>query len=66
MTQSCVCLFDWFAIFSAASFDPSPGVRHTVWTLVVGGYFTWVTIYGVNQAQVQRYLCVPTKRKAAA
>ncbi|KAF0307875.1 Sodium-coupled monocarboxylate transporter 2 [Amphibalanus amphitrite] len=47
------------------NFDPSPGVRHTVWTLVVGGYFTWVTIYGVNQAQVQRYLCVPTKRKAA-
>ena len=41
-------------------------MRHTVWTLVVGGYFTWVTIYGVNQAQVQRYLCVPTKRKAAA
>ncbi|XP_043222905.1 sodium-coupled monocarboxylate transporter 1-like isoform X2 [Amphibalanus amphitrite] len=47
------------------NFDPSPGVRHTVWTLVVGGYFTWITIYGVNQAQVQRYLCVPTKRKAA-
>ncbi|XP_043243518.1 sodium-coupled monocarboxylate transporter 1-like [Amphibalanus amphitrite] len=48
------------------NFDPSPGVRHTVWTLVIGGYFTWITIYGVNQAQVQRYLCVSTKRKAAA
>ncbi|XP_037075870.1 sodium-coupled monocarboxylate transporter 1-like [Pollicipes pollicipes] len=47
------------------NFDPNPGVRHTVWTLVVGGYFTWITIYGVNQAQVQRYLCVPTKRQAA-
>ncbi|XP_037089110.1 sodium-coupled monocarboxylate transporter 1-like [Pollicipes pollicipes] len=47
------------------NFNTSPGVRHTVWTLVVGGYFTWITIYGVNQAQVQRYLCVPTKRRAA-
>lgn len=48
----------------SGSFDPNPGVRHTFWTLVVGGYFTWVTIYGVNQAQVQRYLCVPTKKQA--
>jgi len=47
------------------NFDPNPGVRHTVWTLVVGGYFTWITIYGVNQAQVQRYLCVSTRRQAA-
>lgn len=34
------------------NFDPNPTTRHTFWTLIVGGYFTWITIYGVNQAQV--------------
>ena len=33
-------------------FDPDPTQRHTFWTCVFGGYFTWVTIYGCNQAQV--------------
>lgn len=46
------------------NFDPDPTTRHTFWTLIIGGYFTWVTIYGVNQAQVQRYLCVQTKQMA--
>lgn len=45
-------------------FDPDPTTRHTFWTLIVGGYFTWITIYGVNQAQVQRYLSVQTKQMA--
>lgn len=35
-------------------------MRHTVWGTVIGGTFVWLTIYGVNQAQVQRYLTVPT------
>lgn len=46
------------------NFDPNPTTRHTFWTLIVGGYFTWITIYGVNQAQVQRYLCVKEKKMA--
>jgi hypothetical protein len=46
------------------SFDPSPGKRHSIWSLIVGGYFTWVTIYGVNQSQVQRYLTVASMRQA--
>ena len=33
--------------------DPSPTTRHSFWTLVIGGYFTWITIYGCNQAQVK-------------
>ncbi|XP_069172585.1 sodium-coupled monocarboxylate transporter 2 [Procambarus clarkii] len=45
-------------------FDPDPTTRHTFWTLVIGGYFTWISIYGVNQAQVQRYLSVQTKQMA--
>ncbi|NXG56308.1 SC5A8 protein, partial [Hemiprocne comata] len=37
-------------------FNPSPLQRHTFWTIVVGGTFTWTSIYGVNQSQVQRYI----------
>ncbi|XP_015276772.1 PREDICTED: sodium-coupled monocarboxylate transporter 1 [Gekko japonicus] len=42
-------------------FNPSPMQRHTFWTLIVGGTFTWLGIYGVNQSQVQRYLACKTK-----
>ncbi|NWS74073.1 SC5A8 protein, partial [Crotophaga sulcirostris] len=37
-------------------FSPNPLRRHTFWTIVIGGTFTWTTIYGVNQSQVQRYM----------
>ncbi|XP_046640000.1 sodium-coupled monocarboxylate transporter 1-like [Daphnia pulicaria] len=47
-----------------SDFDVNPGKRHSVWSLVVGGYFTWITIYGVNQSQVQRYLTVSTMKQA--
>ncbi|XP_045620487.2 sodium-coupled monocarboxylate transporter 2 [Procambarus clarkii] len=45
-------------------FDPDPTTRHTFWSLVIGGYFTWISVYGVNQAQVQRYLSVQTRQMA--
>lgn len=38
--------------------------RHTVWAMIIGGYFTWISIYGINQTQVQRYLSVPKKEMA--
>ncbi|XP_031962412.1 sodium-coupled monocarboxylate transporter 1 isoform X1 [Corvus moneduloides] len=37
-------------------FNPNPLQRHTFWTIVIGGTFTWTSIYGVNQSQVQRYI----------
>ncbi|XP_075535902.1 putative sodium-dependent multivitamin transporter isoform X1 [Dermacentor variabilis] len=46
------------------NFDPDPTVRHTVWTLAIGGIFVYVSLYGVNQAQVQRLMTVSTLRKA--
>ncbi|GIY73374.1 putative sodium-dependent multivitamin transporter [Caerostris extrusa] len=46
------------------NFDPDPTVRHTVWTLAVGGIFTYVSIYAVNQAQVQRLLTVRSLKHA--
>uniref|UniRef100_A0A8C2B8T0 Sodium-dependent multivitamin transporter n=1 Tax=Cyprinus carpio TaxID=7962 RepID=A0A8C2B8T0_CYPCA len=38
--------------------------RHTFWTLGVGGIFLMLALYGVNQAQVQRYLCSRTEKEA--
>ena len=32
--------------------------------MIVGGYFTWISVYGINQTQVQRYLTVKEKRQA--
>ncbi|XP_013882462.1 sodium-coupled monocarboxylate transporter 1 isoform X2 [Austrofundulus limnaeus] len=37
-------------------FDMNPRRRHTFWTVTVGGTFLWVSVYGINQAQVQRYI----------
>ena len=42
------------------SFNPDPTVRHTFWTLIFGGYFMWLAVFGVNQTQVQRYMSMPT------
>ena len=50
--------------FVSQSFDTDPTTRHTVWTMIVGGYFTWISVYGINQTQVQRYLTVKEKRQA--
>ena len=45
------------------SFDTKLTTRHTVWTMIIGGYFTWISVFGINQTQVQRYLTVPDKKK---
>ncbi|XP_034983692.1 sodium-coupled monocarboxylate transporter 1-like [Zootoca vivipara] len=45
-------------------FNPSPLQRHTVWTVIIGGSFTWLGIYGVNQSQVQRYLACKSRLHA--
>ncbi|RUS84523.1 hypothetical protein EGW08_007692 [Elysia chlorotica] len=45
-------------------FSLDPAVRHSVWGLVLGGYFTWVAIFGVNQAQVQRSVTCRTLKQA--
>ncbi|NXE76228.1 SC5A8 protein, partial [Cochlearius cochlearius] len=42
-------------------FNPNPLQRHTFWTIVIGGTFTWTSIYGVNQSQVQRYIACKSR-----
>ncbi|KAI8522221.1 Sodium-coupled monocarboxylate transporter 1 [Branchiostoma belcheri] len=46
------------------NFDPDPRIRHSSWSVSVGGTFIWLAVYGVNQAQVQRYLSCPSVKKA--
>ncbi|XP_056654734.1 sodium-coupled monocarboxylate transporter 1 isoform X2 [Monodelphis domestica] len=42
-------------------FNISPLQRHTFWTILIGGTFTWTSIYGINQSQVQRYVSCKSK-----
>merc|ERR1719209_1568534 len=46
------------------NFEPDMRRRHTVWGLVIGGFFTWISVYGINQTQVQRYLTVKKRSQA--
>ncbi|KAM5170175.1 sodium-coupled monocarboxylate transporter 1 [Mantella aurantiaca] len=45
-------------------FNPNPLQRHSFWTILIGGTFTWTGIYGVNQSQVQRYIACKTRFQA--
>ncbi|XP_033477118.2 sodium/iodide cotransporter [Epinephelus lanceolatus] len=45
-------------------FSVDPRQRYTFWSLTVGGALVWLSMYGVNQAQVQRYISCRTERDA--
>ncbi|KAM4883983.1 sodium/iodide cotransporter [Sylvia borin] len=47
-----------------ADFSADPRSRYTVWTFVLGGTLLWLSMYGVNQAQVQRYVACRSEREA--
>ncbi|KAM4867609.1 sodium-dependent multivitamin transporter isoform 1-T5 [Thomomys bottae] len=53
-----------YDLISGIELDPDPFVRHTFWTLAFGGVFMMLSLYGVNQAQVQRYLSSRTEKAA--
>ncbi|XP_074127466.1 LOW QUALITY PROTEIN: sodium-coupled monocarboxylate transporter 1-like [Sminthopsis crassicaudata] len=36
-------------------FNPNPLRRYTFWTIIIGGTITWLSVFGINPAQVQRY-----------
>ncbi|XP_015123582.1 putative sodium-dependent multivitamin transporter [Diachasma alloeum] len=48
------------------NFSIDPTTRHTWWSLVIGGGCTFVSLYGVNQVQVQRLLTVKSLKSARA
>lgn len=45
-------------------FELDPRIRHTFWSIMIGGTILWTSIFGVNQSQVQRYVSCRTKREA--
>ncbi|CAF1372852.1 unnamed protein product [Rotaria sordida] len=50
--------------FDNVSLDPR--TRHTVWSILIGNSIYALLIYGFNQVQVQRYMCVRSTRGAQA
>ena len=37
---------------------PDPRERHTFWGMIFGNSFIWLSIFGVSQTQVQRFVFV--------
>ncbi|XP_053989378.1 putative sodium-dependent multivitamin transporter [Hylaeus volcanicus] len=48
--------------FDSISVDPT--VRHTWWSLIIGGLCTFLSLYGVNQVQIQRMMTVKDMKAA--
>lgn len=46
------------------NFDSDPTVRHTWFTLIIGGMFTYLTLYAVNQTQIQRMMTSKSLKEA--
>jgi sodium-coupled monocarboxylate transporter 8/12 len=46
------------------NFDIDPTVRHSFWSLAIGGIFIYCSLFGVNQTQVQRLLTVKSLKEA--
>ncbi|EDW75843.2 uncharacterized protein Dwil_GK14981 [Drosophila willistoni] len=44
--------------------NPSPYIRHTVWSVLIGGFFYWTSFNAVNQTMVQRYMSLPSLKSA--
>ena len=51
-------------IFVHFSLDPDITVTYTFWSVVIGGWFGWLSIYGTNQAMVQRYISAKNESTA--
>lgn len=47
-------------IFVLSSFTLDVTTRHTVWSLVFGGFVYWLKSNAVSQNMIQRYLSLPT------
>ncbi|XP_072174293.1 sodium-coupled monocarboxylate transporter 1-like [Diadema setosum] len=49
-------------VFDDIRVDPT--VRHTVWSLLIGGNITWLSVFAVNQVSIQRYLSCSSLKRA--
>lgn len=46
------------------NFNPDPTIRHSWFTLIIGGMFTYLSLYAVNQVQVQRLMSTKSLKHA--
>ncbi|XP_067624951.1 sodium-coupled monocarboxylate transporter 2 [Eurosta solidaginis] len=44
--------------------NPSLYERQTFWAVLIGGFFYWTSFNSVNQTMVQRYMSLPTLKRA--
>lgn len=49
---------------NAWDFDTNPLRRHTFWTIIIGGTIGWVSVYGTQPVQAQRYAACKTVTQA--
>jgi solute carrier family 5 (sodium-coupled monocarboxylate transporter), member 8/12 len=47
-----------------SSIDPDPRIRHSFWTVVVGGSFYWIAMNAATQSSVQRLMTAPSNKHA--
>ncbi|XP_055917592.1 putative sodium-dependent multivitamin transporter [Eupeodes corollae] len=45
-------------------FAPDPTIRHSFWSLTIGGSVTYLSLYAINQGQVQRLMSVKSLKGA--
>ncbi|XP_058122991.1 sodium-coupled monocarboxylate transporter 1 [Anopheles ziemanni] len=46
------------------NFDPNPTTRHTVWSVIIGGFFYWTSLFCTNQASVQKCMSLKSLKTA--
>ena len=53
-----------FKKLNAVSFSLNPDQRYTLWTGLLGGFFLFLSYFGTDQSQVQRYLSGSSLRES--
>ena len=57
-------IFAHLNVYFYFSFETDPRIRHTFWTIMVGGTFLFLNTIGISQGQVQRYLSCKNEAQA--
>lgn len=56
--------FNFFYISKIFSTNPSPFVRSSVWTVLFGLSFYWISCFGCSQSCIQKLMCLPDIKSA--
>uniref|UniRef100_A0A182MPI4 Amino acid transporter transmembrane domain-containing protein n=1 Tax=Anopheles culicifacies TaxID=139723 RepID=A0A182MPI4_9DIPT len=46
------------------NFDPDPTTRHSVFSVIIGGFFYWTSMFCTNQASVQKCMSLKSLKTA--